>query len=222
MAGFLFQGVRLWRLSKNHSPPARDFAVAGLAGLVGFVFLAQFGDVRFFAFLNSLLFAIYGFVFAWTHDIQNTSRVLPNVGSEPPSNRAIVTGFRNGPRSASRVSAPKCNAPSKSVKFGRPSVGSVVDKGRCGPLLMQPCDIESHRPDRVGDAACPKWLRFPPFRSGRKYRYDAVTHNREGSDSVMVRANHLFEACTVVDRRRRPCSSSIRAAISSPTAHSWQ
>jgi len=73
-AGFLVQGRRLWRLSKTYSPPARDFAISALAALLGYLCLIQFGDVRFATLLNSLMFAVYGFVFAWAEDLQNISR----------------------------------------------------------------------------------------------------------------------------------------------------
>jgi O-antigen ligase len=100
MCGFLLQGVRLWRLSRNHSPPARDFAIAVLAALIGYLFLVQFGDVRFLAFLNSLLFAIYGFVFAWTKHLQEhlarSSELTPAQGS----NRAPLRPIRRTIRGA--------------------------------------------------------------------------------------------------------------------------
>jgi putative inorganic carbon (HCO3(-)) transporter len=72
LLGFLLQGVRCWRLSRNQSQPARDFAVAAVAILLGLLLLAQFGDQRFYSLFNSLLFAIFGVVFAWTEDLQSS------------------------------------------------------------------------------------------------------------------------------------------------------
>ena len=71
LALFARQGVRLFRAGKAQ-PSARDLAVVALAVLAGFVCLAQFGDVRFFALFNSLLFALFGVVFAWTDELSES------------------------------------------------------------------------------------------------------------------------------------------------------
>ena len=86
LAGFLWAALRLWRLSKNDSVPARDFAVAALAVLLGYLCLMQFGDLRGATLFNSLVFSIYGFVFAWADHLGNR-----------PSNHA------NRPRTPSRT-----------------------------------------------------------------------------------------------------------------------
>jgi O-antigen ligase/polysaccharide polymerase Wzy-like membrane protein len=94
LAGFLWRADRFWRLSKKRSPPARDFAVAALAALIGYLCLMQFGDVRGATLFNCFIFSIYGFVFAWADHLKNTSPQQPT---------AALVNAPNGPRTVTRT-----------------------------------------------------------------------------------------------------------------------